>query len=44
MDSGVEMNVAEIVERLLAPEGEPRDGVTILGARRSTCPQLVVMK
>lgn len=31
MDSGVEMNVAEIVERLLAPEGEPRDGVTILG-------------
>ncbi len=30
-DSGVEMNVAEILERLLAPEGEPRDGVTILG-------------
>lgn len=25
------MNVTEIVERLLAPEGEPRDGVTILG-------------
>ncbi|MCI0388076.1 MAG: radical SAM protein [Acidobacteria bacterium] len=31
MDSGVEMSVAEIVERVLAPEGEPRDGVTILG-------------
>src|SRR5262245_41501891 len=31
MDSGVEMNVAEIIERLLAPDGEPRDGVTILG-------------
>jgi anaerobic ribonucleoside-triphosphate reductase activating protein len=31
MDGGVEMNVAEIVERLLAPEGKPRDGVTILG-------------
>ena len=31
MDSGVEMNAAEILERLLAPEGEPRDGVTILG-------------
>ncbi len=31
MDSGAEMSVAEIVERLLAPEGEPRDGVTILG-------------
>jgi len=31
MDSGVEMNVAEIVERVLAPEGEPREGVTILG-------------
>ena len=31
MDSGVEMNVADIVERLLAPEGAPRDGVTILG-------------
>lgn len=31
MDGGVEMNIAEIVERLLVPEGEPRDGVTILG-------------
>jgi anaerobic ribonucleoside-triphosphate reductase activating protein len=31
MDGGAEMNVTEIVERLLAPEGEPRDGVTILG-------------
>jgi anaerobic ribonucleoside-triphosphate reductase activating protein len=31
MDGGVEMNIAEIVERLPAPEGEPRDGVTILG-------------
>ena len=31
MGSGVEMNAAEILERLLAPEGEPRDGVTILG-------------
>lgn len=31
MDSGVEMNVAEILERLLDPQGEPRDGVTILG-------------
>jgi len=25
------MNISEIVEQLLAPEGEPRDGVTILG-------------
>jgi len=31
MGSGIEMNIAEIVERLLAHEGEPRDGVTILG-------------
>jgi anaerobic ribonucleoside-triphosphate reductase activating protein len=31
MDGGVEMNIPEIVERLLAPDGEPRDGVTILG-------------
>ncbi len=28
---GVEMTADEIVEQLLAPEGEPRDGVTILG-------------
>jgi anaerobic ribonucleoside-triphosphate reductase activating protein len=28
---GVEMKISEIVELLLAPEGEPRDGVTILG-------------
>jgi len=31
MDSGVEMEISEIVERLLAPEVAPRDGVTILG-------------
>jgi anaerobic ribonucleoside-triphosphate reductase activating protein len=31
MDGGVEMKVSEIVEKLLAPEGAPRDGVTILG-------------
>jgi anaerobic ribonucleoside-triphosphate reductase activating protein len=28
---GVEMKISEIVELLLAPKGEPRDGVTILG-------------
>ena len=28
---GVEMRTGEVIERLLAPEGEPRDGVTILG-------------
>jgi hypothetical protein len=28
---GVEMTVGEIIERLLDPQGEPRDGVTILG-------------
>jgi anaerobic ribonucleoside-triphosphate reductase activating protein len=28
---GVEMNISEIFEQLLAPEGEPRDGVTVLG-------------
>jgi len=31
LNGGVEMKVSEIVELLLAPEGEPRDGVTILG-------------
>lgn len=31
LDSGVEMKVSEVVELLLAPEGEPRDGITILG-------------
>ena len=29
--SGVEMRIGEVIERLLAPEGEPRDGVTVLG-------------
>ena len=28
---GVEMRTGEVIERLLAPEGEPRDGVTIPG-------------
>jgi len=28
---GVEMMVSEAIERLLDPQGEPRDGVTILG-------------
>ncbi len=28
---GVEMRTGDVIERLLAPEGEPRDGVTILG-------------
>ncbi len=31
LDSGVEMEVREVVERVLDPEGEPRDGVTVLG-------------
>lgn len=31
MDGGAEMNVSDIVNALLAPEGEPRDGITILG-------------
>jgi len=28
---GVEMKISDIIELLLAPEGEPRDGLTILG-------------
>lgn len=31
ISGGVEIEVSEIVDRLLAPEGAPRDGVTILG-------------
>ncbi len=31
INGGVEMKISEIVELLLAPEGAPRDGVTILG-------------
>jgi len=31
LDSGVEMEVREVVERVLDPTGEPRDGVTVLG-------------
>jgi anaerobic ribonucleoside-triphosphate reductase activating protein len=31
LDSAVEMEVREVVERVLDPEGEPRDGVTVLG-------------
>src|SRR5262245_43451778 len=31
VDGGVEMKVSEIIEHLLDPQGEPRDGVTILG-------------
>src|SRR6266542_6619347 len=31
LDRGVEMEVREVVERVLDPEGEPRDGVTVLG-------------
>jgi len=31
LDSGVEMEVREVVERVLNPEGEPRAGVTVLG-------------
>ncbi|HEX5083363.1 MAG TPA: 4Fe-4S single cluster domain-containing protein [Blastocatellia bacterium] len=31
LDSGVELGVGEVVERLLDPIGEPRDGVTVLG-------------
>jgi anaerobic ribonucleoside-triphosphate reductase activating protein len=31
LDSGVEMGVREVVERVLDPMGEPRDGVTVLG-------------
>lgn len=31
LQGGVEMKVSGIIELLLAPEGEPRDGVTILG-------------
>src|SRR5262245_2729433 len=31
MDSGVELNVAEILERLFDMKGKTRDGVTILG-------------
>lgn len=31
VDSGVLLSIAEVVEMLLASDGEPRDGVTILG-------------
>jgi anaerobic ribonucleoside-triphosphate reductase activating protein len=31
VDGGVEMTVGEIIKHLLDPQGEPRDGVTILG-------------
>jgi anaerobic ribonucleoside-triphosphate reductase activating protein len=31
LDSGTEMKVREVVERVLDPVGEPRDGVTVLG-------------
>lgn len=31
LDGGVSMSVSEVVELLLDPEGEPRDGVTVLG-------------
>jgi anaerobic ribonucleoside-triphosphate reductase activating protein len=31
LDSGAEMKVREVVERVLDPVGEPRDGVTVLG-------------
>jgi anaerobic ribonucleoside-triphosphate reductase activating protein len=31
VDGGVEMTVGEIIKRLLDPQGEPRDGVAILG-------------
>ena len=31
MESGVEMTVGEVVNAVLAPEGAPRDGVTVLG-------------
>src|SRR5262249_6281222 len=31
LDSGVELGVREVVERVLDPVGEPRDGVTVLG-------------
>ncbi len=31
INGGVEMTIGEAIEQLLAPEGEPRDGVTILG-------------
>jgi len=31
LDSDIEMEVREVVERALDPVGEPRDGVTVLG-------------
>jgi anaerobic ribonucleoside-triphosphate reductase activating protein len=31
VNGGVKMKVSEVIERLLDPQGEPRDGVTILG-------------
>src|SRR6266508_5950473 len=31
VDGGVAMKVSEVIERLLDPQGAPRDGVTILG-------------
>jgi anaerobic ribonucleoside-triphosphate reductase activating protein len=32
LDSGVEMEAKEVVERVLDPVAEPRDGATVLGA------------
>ena len=31
MESGVRMTINEVIERVLDPAGEPRDGVTVLG-------------
>jgi len=46
LDSGVEMEVREVVERVLDPIGEPRDGVTVLGGEPFLQPDglLVLMK
>ncbi|MGH9842211.1 MAG: 4Fe-4S single cluster domain-containing protein [Blastocatellia bacterium] len=46
INGGVEMRTGEVIERLLAPEGEPRDGVTILGGEPFLQPDglLVLMR
>ncbi len=44
LDSGVEMEVKEVVERVLDPVGEPRDGVTVLGGEPFLHGLLALMK
>lgn len=39
--SGVELSIADLVDALLSPEGEPRDGISILGGEPLDQPEAV---